>query len=63
MKRKPYYECPLCHAHLDCGERCDCQEELAREQEIKRKAAEHTERLLTKETATGQLVFSWKVGA
>lgn len=22
-----YRECPYCHAHLDPGERCDCQDE------------------------------------
>lgn len=25
-KKKPYTECPHCHAHLDPGEKCDCQE-------------------------------------
>lgn len=27
--------CPLCGAHLDCGERCDCQEQ--KEEEKKKK--------------------------
>ena len=24
---RPYRECPYCGAHLDPGERCDCQDE------------------------------------
>lgn len=24
-RKKPYVECPYCHAHLDPGEKCDCQ--------------------------------------
>ena len=27
MYRRPYHECPFCGAHLDPGERCDCQDE------------------------------------
>lgn len=26
-RREPYRTCPLCGAHLDLGERCDCQDE------------------------------------
>lgn len=26
-RRDPYRTCPLCGAHLDPGERCDCQDE------------------------------------
>lgn len=26
---KPYRECPLCGAHLDPGERCDCTAQAA----------------------------------
>ena len=26
-KRQPYKECPLCGAHLDSGEKCECREE------------------------------------
>ena len=28
-----YRECPDCGAHLDFGEKCDCQEEMEKEQE------------------------------
>lgn len=37
---KPYRECPLCGAHLDAGETCDC-----REPERKRPAAEEPRRM------------------
>lgn len=30
MKKKQYYEYPYCHAHLDFGERCDCEREKNR---------------------------------
>lgn len=60
MKRKPYYECPLCHAHLDCGERCDCQEEAARIREQEQRKAEQ---LYTVEAKSNQLVFKLEMGA
>ena len=35
-----YYECPYCGAHLDPGEKCDCEEERemieSREEELKK---------------------------
>lgn len=31
MRRMQYYECPHCGAHLDHGEKCDCEEKKARE--------------------------------
>lgn len=29
MKHTYYHTCPYCGAHLDPGERCDCQKRLA----------------------------------
>lgn len=40
MRRKPYTECPLCHAHLDHGEHCDCENE--KENEKKRRESMFT---------------------
>ena len=34
--RRQFYTCPKCGSHLDFGERCDCEEERAREEEKKR---------------------------
>ena len=32
-----YKECPKCGAHLDFGERCDCEQERAKEQEERKR--------------------------
>ena len=32
--RKQYNTCPLCHANLDFGEKCDCQSEARRIEEF-----------------------------
>lgn len=37
MRRMQYYECPLCGAHLDHGEKCDCEAE--KEQKKKERSA------------------------
>lgn len=50
MKNRPYYECPLCHAHLDPGEKCDCQDE-------KRKREAFFEENLKENPGTGQMAF------
>ena len=52
-------------ANHGMGERCDCEQEMEVEKELKRKAAELRERQLREDDA-GQLAFSWaikKVGA
>lgn len=51
---KPYIECPLCHAHLDPGEKCDCQEEKARREK-------EMEALLRMERGTSQLTFNFRM--
>ena len=38
-KRGTYWVCPICGAHLDCGERCDCQDEENMEEKKKPRAA------------------------
>ncbi len=50
-----YYDvCPKCNAHLDPGERCDCEEEaLKREKEL---------RLLIQTDKFGQMVMISKKG-
>lgn len=50
MKNKPYYECPFCRAHLDPGERCDCQDE-------KKKREAFFEENLKVTPGTGQMAF------
>lgn len=35
---KPYSVCPKCGAHLDAGERCDCEDRV--EQEVAQSAAD-----------------------
>lgn len=37
---KPYFTCPYCGNNLDPGERCDCRDEVIREQSpaVKKKA-------------------------
>lgn len=52
MRRKPYIECPLCHAHLDPGERCDCEDEKEQRKKI-------AEKLFKPERETGQFVFGF----
>lgn len=50
-----YYDvCPKCNAHLDPGERCDCEEE-------KRKVEESYTRLLKVNSETGQMTFCLEV--
>lgn len=50
-----YRTCPLCGAHLDHGERCDCQEEKA-------KAEERYMRLVKAAPKTGRLMFCLESG-
>lgn len=38
-----YHECPYCHASLDFGERCDCQNSANSEQAEKNTNAENSE--------------------
>lgn len=52
MKGKQYKECPLCHAHLDFGERCDCQEQRERQRET-------MEKQFQKDPRTGQMMMVW----
>ncbi|MDE6517644.1 MAG: hypothetical protein K2L18_07335 [Acetatifactor sp.] len=47
-----YNICSKCGATLDPGERCDCEEIRAKEQNKR-------ERLLKKEKGTNQYVFNW----
>lgn len=55
-----YWTCKYGVNH-DCGERCDCEEERAREQQIE---LERMERLYIKEQGTDQLTFNLqRVGA
>lgn len=57
--KKQYWECPLCHSHLDYGERCDCKYKEQMKQE-------DVEKLLVKESDSNQLTFNWnknRVGA
>lgn len=54
MRKRPYEECPLCHAHLDYGERCDCQSEKEQRQRMMDDAVK-------KERETGQYIFSFAV--
>ena len=60
-----YWTCSY-GANHGIGERCDCEQEMEMEKEMARRAAEQTEKLLTREAGTGQLAFTWsakKVGA
>ncbi len=50
-----YRTCPRCGAHLDHGERCDCQEEKAETEELYR-------RLVKVSPGTGQLAFCLEGG-
>lgn len=52
MSRGKYRVCPLCHANLDFGEKCDCESEAA-----------EREKLFIEGTRinpiTGQMSFDW----
>lgn len=47
-----WYRCKKCGAHLDPGERCDCEDEAKRERERR-------EGLYKKEAGSNQLAFNW----
>ncbi len=49
-----YNTCPNCGSNLDPGEKCDCENEKAKEQEKKR---EFFDRHLKMESRAGQLAF------
>lgn len=51
---KYYKECPICHAHLDPGECCDCEQE--KEQESKR-----LQMLYVQDGKSDQLAFNWEL--
>lgn len=50
-----YRTCPLCGAHLDHGERCDCEEEKLQEKE-------RYMRLVKNASKAGQLVLCLEGG-
>lgn len=53
-----YNTCPNCGSNLDPGEKCDCEDEKAREQEKKKIFwGRHSK----KESRTGQLAFVFDV--
>lgn len=49
-----YNTCPNCGCNLDPGEKCDCENEKAKQQEKKR---EFFDRHLKMESKAGQLTF------
>lgn len=48
--------CPDCGSHLDPGEKCDCKNEKAREQEVR---MNFFNKYLMAEKQTGQLAFTF----
>lgn len=51
-----YNTCPNCGSNLDPSEKCDCENEKAKEQERKR---EFFDRHLKMESRAGQLAFAF----
>lgn len=51
-----YWTCPLCHANLDFGEKCDCVEETERKRQ---KIRNNTRKVLTTEK-NGQFRFDFE---
>ena len=47
-----YWICPLCQAHLDPGEKCDCQEQKEREEAERRS-------LFQQDSNSGQLKMAF----
>ena len=54
--------CPNCGSNLDPGEKCDCEEWAAKDQERKRKAAQAMHNAVCLPNQTNQYTFKMAVG-